>query len=140
MKKVLVAIDGSEQSIRAAKMAAQLVKPDGGRLTLAYVVVPYPLANADLPIGVEEMNDSLETYGTKVLQQTRALLESSESPIDTRVLFGGAADAIDALARQDHYELIAVGSRGGGAIARLLLGSVTDRLLRISRTPILVVH
>jgi len=140
MNKLLVAVDGSEPSIRAARFAAELAKGQSAQLTLVYVVAPFPIVPGDLPVGVDELNQSMEKFGQKVLREAQDALGGGTLKVDARLLHGHPATEIDALAKQEGYGLIAVGSRGGGGLARLLLGSVADRLVRTAETPVVVVH
>jgi nucleotide-binding universal stress UspA family protein len=60
--------------------------------------------------------------------------------IDTKVLSGPPAETISEAAAAPDVDLVVAGSRGQGAVARALLGSVTDRLVHVCPKPILVVH
>jgi nucleotide-binding universal stress UspA family protein len=60
--------------------------------------------------------------------------------VETRFESGGPAEVLAELARTEKVDLVVVGHRGRGAVARLLLGSVADRLTQISPRPVLVVR
>ena len=62
-------------------------------------------------------------------------------PAMSRVcLKGTAAEALSEFADTNAYDLVVVGSKGRGAVARMLVGSTTDRLVHISHKPVLVVR
>ena len=140
MKKLLVAIDGSEPSTRAAKFAAALARGLNAELTLVHSISPIMPFPGDLPLGITELNASLERFGERVLRQTRDCLEPDTSSVKTRVIHGSPAASILHLAQQEGYDLLVVGSRGGNGLSRLVLGSVADRLVRASEIPVTVVH
>ena len=63
------------------------------------------------------------------------------TPTISRVtLQGSIGESLADFADQAHFDLIVVGSKGRGAVARVLIGSTTDRLVHISRRPVLVVR
>jgi nucleotide-binding universal stress UspA family protein len=59
---------------------------------------------------------------------------------ETSVLSGSPAETLAEAAAAPDVDLVVLGSRGRGAVARVLLGSVSDRLIHISPKPVLVVH
>ena len=67
-----------------------------------------------------------------------AKLGESGVQADTLVLSGSPAESLAEAALSGEVDLVVVGSRGRGAVARVLLGSVSDRLVHISHKPVLV--
>ena len=60
--------------------------------------------------------------------------------MSTRSVLGPAAETISELADAEGYDLVVVGSTGKGAVKRMLLGSVADRLVHTCTKPVLVVR
>ena len=140
MKRILVAVDGSEPSLHAAKLAGELASKLGARLTLAYAAVPmvYPAETAWVP--VNEVERATEAHGQEILKQAAAALHELGIETSTLILHGPAAETIADAVKAEDIDLVAVGSRGRGAVARVLLGSVADRLVHICTKPVLVVR
>jgi nucleotide-binding universal stress UspA family protein len=62
------------------------------------------------------------------------------TPVETSLLEGRTAEALAEEAKRDDIRMVIVGHRGRGAAARVLLGSVADRLVQICPKPVLVVR
>lgn len=140
MKRILVGVDGSEASQRAARLGADIALRFGARLTLAYVVAPMLLPPDAYGLTTTDVAQEHERYASKLLESAAERLAEPGLEIDTIVLVGPPAERLAEAASAPDVSLVAVGSRGHGAMARVLLGSVSDRLLRICARPVLVVH
>jgi nucleotide-binding universal stress UspA family protein len=138
MKRILVGVDGSEASLGAARLAAQIAVRFGARLTLA-CVVPHLLLPPDAyGLNVEDVEQGNRAFAEKLLADSMAKLGESGVQADTLVLSGSPAESLAEAALSGGIDLVVVGSRGRGAVARVLLGSVSDRLVHISHKPVLV--
>jgi nucleotide-binding universal stress UspA family protein len=140
MTRILVGVDGSDPSNRAARLGADIAAKFGARLTLAYVVAPMLLPPDAYGLTTADVAEEHERYATNLLQEAAAHLAAPGLAIDTLVLVGPPAERLAEAAAAPDVSLVTVGSRGHGAMARVLLGSVSDRLLRICAKPVLVVH
>lgn len=137
MKKLLVAIDGSEASLHAGAIAVQLAAPTRASLVLVYAVPPV-IVPPEVPFGISPLNDEGGKAGAAVLERTKLKLGVPEAK--TVVLQGPPAESIAELAETEAADMVVVGSKGHGAVTRMLVGSVTDRLVHICRRPVLVVR
>ena len=135
MKRILVAVDGSAPAQRAARTAAELASATGARLTLACVLEPIFLT-MDAPEGLSA--SWVEAERSRADQLLAAAAKDIGGAPQVLVLSGAAAEALAEEAQG--YDLVVVGSRGRNAAARVLLGSVSDRLLHLSPKPVLVVR
>jgi nucleotide-binding universal stress UspA family protein len=140
MKRILVAIDGSEPAARGARLAADIAVRFGARLTLLYVVPRLLLPPDVYGLTVEEVEREHRSHAERILQGALAALGGAGVEIDSQVLSGPPAEAVAEAAAAPDVSLVVVGSRGQGAVARVLLGSVSDRLVHVCPKPILVVH
>jgi nucleotide-binding universal stress UspA family protein len=131
--KILCAVDGSDASLHAARKALELSKD----VTLCTVVAPLfiPVEVAFDPSKFQE--EAVKAAEALVTDAARELGNPSLSRV---CLQGSIAECIDAHAVANRFDLIAVGSKGRGAVSRVLLGSTTDRLVHISHLPVLVVR
>ena len=140
MKRVLVAIDGSEPSLKAARMAADIARRFGAKLTLVHVVPKLLLPPDVYGLTIAEVEKEHRAYADKLLEKAVAALQEPDLKISTTVLYGSPAEAIAEEGAASDVGMIVVGSRGNGAVARMFLGSTSDRLVHISSRPVLVVH
>ena len=140
MKRILVAVDGSEPSLKAARMGADVAMRFGAKLTLVHVVPKLLLPPDVYGLTIAEVEREHRAYADRLLE--RAVEELGEPGLDvsTSVLYGSPAEALAEEAAASDVGMIVVGSRGHGAVARMFLGSVSDRLVHISSKPTLVVR
>ena len=141
MKKFLVGVDGSEQAMQAVRKAAELASATGARLVLAYAMTP-PLYLAELYTGpISDLESAEQQNGELLLKDAAQVAREAGQEAEVKLLRGNPAVALAELAQDDKaIDLLVVGSRGRGAMASLLLGSVADRLVHLSKKPVLVVR
>lgn len=135
IQTVLVAVDGSEPARRAVEQAVELASSCDARLVVAHALPP--------PVDDEVFQPFeafVESAGTLLLEQTVESFPDCRARIETRLLRGDPVDALVALAKSIGADLVVVGSRGLGAVGRVVLGSVSDRLLHTLPLPVMVVH
>ena len=137
-ENIVVAVDGSEASLKGLSIAEQLAKPTGAKLLLTCVIPPFGEGTeleGMLPPGVHQRaQQEAEQIVSSVASRTKGV------EVEQLVLNGRPAETLADLAEKRKAWLVVVGSRGRGAVARALLGSVADRLVRICHQPVLVVH
>lgn len=139
MKKILVAVDGSDASLKGARAAFELARPFGADVTFLHVVPPI-LLPGDAPWApLDELHQSELARGEKVLTETLAAMGQTVLNVSLRVVLGPVAETITEVAEEGAFELVVVGSHGKGAVKRMLLGSVADRLMHLCTRPVLVV-
>jgi nucleotide-binding universal stress UspA family protein len=140
MKRILVAVDGSQSSIKAARMAADIALRFGAKLTLVHVVPKLLLPPDVYGLTIAEVEKEHRAYAEKLLENAIELLQEPGVQVSTTVLYGSPAESIAEEAAASEVGMVVIGSRGHGAVARMFLGSVSDRLIHISPKPVLVVH
>jgi nucleotide-binding universal stress UspA family protein len=141
MKKILVGVDGSPESRAAAQTAAELSRALGAQLLIAYVTTQYsPLSPEDYAAVAEKWHLAERSYAAALLREFEGICSRELAAVDTTTAVGPAAEALADLARAPDIQMVVVGHRGRGAVKRLLLGSVADRLVQISPKPVLVVR
>jgi nucleotide-binding universal stress UspA family protein len=150
--KILLATDGSEGSLRAARFAASIAGPHGAQITILTVhnedalirnvmgptVLPATIPNSAL--NFEEFKVATEKQAAStILADTKAAL-GDFSNILVEQIWGQTAEAICNYARAKSIDLVIVGSRGRSAFARLLLGSVAMQVAEYSSCPVTIVR
>lgn len=141
MKRILVGVDGSKESQDAAKWAVELARVTGAQVLVATsAFIPTALAAPELMARVATWGDEERKLAAKMIDGLVASVARHGVAIETHVGTGSPAEMLAELARTGDVDLVVVGHRGRGAVARLLLGSVADRLVQISPKPVLVVR
>lgn len=136
MGKILIGVDGSPASRRAAHYAAQLASALGDRAIVAFVNPPLAAVGPDTVIP-QTWADQLRRQGKEVLRQA-ADSSAWSVPPDQQLLEGPVAETLARFANEAGVEIIVVGRRGHGQLAGLL-GSAADRLMQIAGKPVLLV-
>jgi nucleotide-binding universal stress UspA family protein len=138
MKKLLIAVDGSEASLKGARTAQTLAQALKAEVQFIFVVPPMILPG-DAPFApMEEIHEAEVKRGRKVMEECAARLGLSGIVLQVKV--GPPAETISEVADLEQVDMVVVGSTGKGAVKRLLVGSTADRLVHICQRPVLVVH
>ncbi|MBX3684934.1 MAG: universal stress protein [Rhodocyclaceae bacterium] len=128
----LVAMDGSENSLRAVSEAARMAARITGCCLHLINVQPW--------CSKEAAENELAQRGWTASGEARARLEAEGLGWRLHVVMGDPAEQIARLAGQPGFHGIVIGSRGLGVAHNLLLGSVASRVLHLSTLPVLVVR
>jgi len=141
VKCILVGVDGSRESVVAAKYAADLARATGARVILACAVfAPDPLGDPELVARTSLWEREEHERGEHLIRQVAADVARRGVACETLVLGGPAAATLVGLARGCDADLVVVGHRERSALARMFTGSVADRLVGICPKPVLVVR
>jgi len=132
-KSILLATDGSEDARMAARAAANLSEKARAELHIlhAWQIVPHPVI--DPGDYEEEARRTLE-------EETRLVSDAGGIVGEAHLVMGTPVDAILDLGEELGADLIVVGSRGHGALGRLVLGSVSEGVVHHSTHPVLVLR
>lgn len=138
IKSIVAAIDGSPHSARVVSFAADMARRYDATVYLVHAHPPVPTYLGDEQfwrVAGEEVE-----RGRELLRPFADVLTRAGVRVETEVLEGPAPRAILAVAEARQADLIIIGSRGLGAMRGLLLGSVSERVLRLAKCPVLVVR
>ena len=137
MKQILAAVDGSKESLAAARVGLDLAQRYGAALALLQVAQPV-VPPGDPPLNaMPGLEDALVARASKDLENTWRAIGSPEG-VERLAVLGVPAETICATAQARNADLIVVGSHGRGAVARVLLGSVAERVVRLAGRSVLV--
>lgn len=142
--KILVPVDFSECSQAALTLAIELARRDGATLEVVHVhEPPYAVGHVTVQVpgmGEIAMVDYMEAQARKLLEESLA-----DHPLDdlvvTRTLLAGLPEKVLVdHARAGGHDLLVMGTHGRRGFSRVLMGSVTERVLRHAPAPVLVVR
>jgi nucleotide-binding universal stress UspA family protein len=143
---VLVAMDGAEDSFQAVRFLRSLVLPRQTRVRLLSVVqrLRYPTTapqsvHGQLVRMLKELEAERRAELDKVLERAAGQLDDKITRVTRSTPTGDPAEEIVAAAQNFDTDLVVVGARGVGGVARVLLGSVSERVLHHARCPVLIV-
>ena len=137
-KNILVAVDGSEHSLKAAQIAGELARSMWADLRL---VVAYDPILEDLgePYLHEAMAARLD-YSEKTLALAQAEIGEIPGILSKETLEGPPAEAILAVAGTREADLIVMGSRGLSSLASIVVGSQSQKVIAQASCPVLLVR
>ena len=139
-EKVLVAVDGSGDASKAVRYAADIARKYDGMLILLAVDGHRPLKGPLAELAETEDLSRGEIF-ERILSSAVVLADLPDGlKLEKRILDGDPGDEILAEAERTGAGLIVVGSRGLGAYAELLLGSVSRKVLHLAKVPVMVVQ
>ena len=148
MTHVLIATDGSEQSLKAARYLRALLDPASlDRVSVIAVVRPLAAVPFASDFGeeehvVQEVGDaggySFQRAAQEAVERVAEEIRGITANVDTIVRSGAPADQIIRAADDLEADLIVVGGRGKGAVEAIVLGSVAYRVLHHAPCPVLV--
>jgi nucleotide-binding universal stress UspA family protein len=134
--KILLATDDSGDAELAATTAVSLAKSTGSELHVVHVWRPVPSVHFDALIRQE-----MEREAQEILDEQVKKIEGLGATVaQAHLREGSTYEEIVAFAEEIEAGLIAVGSRGRGRIRRLLMGSISDALVRHATCPVVVVR
>lgn len=141
LENVVVGVDGSDQSTRAAQVAAAMARRHGARLHVVTVVRPpegwWGVVGAPPP--AEAMSTAMAKAQQSVLDATIELLDLEGVEHTSSQEIGDPASELERYCDAVDADLLVVGRRGAGMVERLILGSVADRLARDAPCPLMIV-
>lgn len=145
-RRILVPIDGSPSSNAAVDLAIKLARTHEGRITLLHAldVSRYIIGFAGALDGgasdIGLLHDSLLTTGRALLDRAVSRVHAAGLSCEDRIDEHSAWEAIDTMARDTMADVIIMGTHGRQGLQRLFLGSTSERVLRRSEIPVLVVR
>lgn len=158
MMKLLVPVDGSLASYKAAEKSAEIAKQYGFTIKLI-TVIDYDsvtrrsrseklwrqvdgslIAGRSRTLEEDEMVGEMRENGIGLLDSLTEELNFGDIKIEKEVLFGEPYHMILETAKKESFDLILMGNRGFSKIKRFFVGSVTQRVISEAPCPVLVIH
>ncbi|MBO3753841.1 MAG: universal stress protein [Candidatus Brockarchaeota archaeon] len=136
-RRILVPLDGSEHSVKALETAVQIALKFGSRIMLVHVYQVGGFAISPTP--VEEFIEAIRKMGVSILEDGEKRVKSGGVKVEKLLLEGRPVDQIIRTCREGGFDMIVMGARGLSRVREILLGSVSDGVVRHASCPVLVV-
>lgn len=146
MEKILLAVDGSDTSMKAADKALKLAKVFQAQVVILSVVYEqpiYPMPGAVIP---PDLPETRKTILNTIVEATKEMVEflkekymAEEVEVSGKVVIGRPSDEIIKEAEEGNYDLIILGSRGLTGVKKMLLGTVSGKVANNSKQSVLII-
>ncbi|MBS3743978.1 MAG: universal stress protein [Wenzhouxiangellaceae bacterium] len=139
-KEILVPVDGSDNSLRAVRYALGLADPLDARVRLFYV---FPVSSVEI-IGMagmsrDDIEHAAQAAAQRVFDKIHAEIGETDVELDDETSIGDPAEEIIRCTEDDHDLLVVLGRRGLSRIQSLLLGSVSEKVVRHAHSPVTII-
>ena len=138
--RILIPTDFSETAAAAVEYGCELATSIGARVTLLHVFSPGIIATPDAVFAPTP--EELRALGLAARARLLSMAEKLSHEgldIDCLAIDGVARETIDAVARKQNADLIVMGTHGRRGLSHLLVGSVTEKVLRRAPCPVLTI-
>lgn len=146
-KKILVPTDGSENSYRAGKHALSIADTYNADIIVLYVVDTFYLQSLALPNFREDLALELREEGKRAVKDFLKQLEESQCDgrckninFKTQIKDGKPHQVILETIHDENIDLVVMGAAGRHGLDKMILGSVTERVIREAPCPVMVVR
>ncbi|MCC7130913.1 MAG: universal stress protein [Anaerolineae bacterium UTCFX2] len=135
---ILLAVDGSEHSMRAAKLAGDMARKFGSTVlvVVCYDPIPSYLGEPNLQ---EALNERLKQTA-EIIAPALAAVGEIPGELKKDILEGPPAEAILSVIQARTIDLIVMGTRGRSQLTGLLLGSVSQKVVMYATCPVMLVR
>jgi len=136
-EKILVPLDGSENSLQALEKAIQIAKRFDGEIVLLhmYSITVFKLTPSQINSYVLELRKA----GEKILAEGKKRAYAEDITVETRLKEGHIVEGIVEIAREGNFDLIVIGATGQSKLKELFLGSVSHGVTLHAPCPVLIV-
>lgn len=143
IKKILVAVDGSDPSLDASTVAIDLAKSTSAELIVLFIISPPPYSEYEYAItGRSKEIETIEREkAQQVVDKVKQKATENKVSVETTVLvqYTSVVKEIVEYAEKKKIDMIVIGSKGKSGFRRMLLGNVASGVVTYSHCPVLVV-
>lgn len=142
MRRLLVAVDGSENALRAVRQVIALSAElrDLPEVLLVNVQPAVVSGAVRTFVNADQIDAWYRSEGEKALAAARDLLAAAGIGHEHHIVVGDPAETLARMAGERGCDTIVIGTRGMGAVANLVMGSVATRVMHVAEVPVLLVR
>lgn len=140
-RQVIIATDGSETANEAADFGIEMIGCSGAKVYAIYVIDTTPYRSVPLDkIWSDKVLEEFEKEGQEATSYIEKIGKEAGVEVESRVLKGHPAEKIVTFSEDNNIDMIIMGSLGKSGYERVLLGSVSEKVIRHAKIPVLVVR
>ncbi|HEX2614838.1 MAG TPA: universal stress protein [Nitrososphaera sp.] len=139
LSKILVPVDGSDNSFRALEHALFIAKSIGAQVTAMHVIEHPPTVYVESQKLLNDLMSNYRKESAKILDECKEVAKKSGVNLETVIAEGDAASNITGYAEQGGFDLVVIGSRGLGRLKEMMLGSTSNKVLHNTKCSVMVV-
>ncbi len=138
MKKILVPIDGSYNSLEALKCARDMADKFGSKIIIvnAQKVSNEAIATSE---SLDVDQEVLKENAKKIINKAMEVIKGTSVNVKTETVIGDPAEQILYLIDKEGADMVVMGSHGLSGIRRFLIGSVSNKVLQHSPKPVMII-
>ena len=139
LSKLLVPVDGSENSLRALDHAIYLAEKTGANITAMNVIENPPTVYVESQKLLNDLIAKFRAESANILDKCKQIAEKSDVKIETVIGEGDAASTIVGYAQKGDFDTIIIGRRGLGRFKEMVLGSISNKVLHHAKCSVMIV-
>jgi len=136
IQRILVALDGSKNSIRALRNAIQIANQTESLIIGILVIQSFPTG---MGLMKTRTGKEVSKHSKQIMQTAKAMCARKRVKFFETVEYGEEGKTIVSFAQKNEIDLIAIGSRGMGKVGEIFLGSTSNYVVHSSKIPVLIV-
>ena len=138
MKKILVPIDGSSNSVRGLEKAIEFARSDNSSITILHIATLPPVHV--LGHSKDKVKMSLAKKAQKFLQDAEDICTNQNVSFTTKIIYGyDPAYDIEQFMKKYKHDMVVIGAKGKSTLKRIFLGSVSSYIVQTSKIPVTVI-
>lgn len=138
--KILVPVDGSDNSYKALEAALVLSEKLGSNISVVNVMEQVPIIHIESEKLLSELLEAYKKENQEILSKCSDIARQKGIAIKTVLLQGNPAPVILDYSKKENFDLVIMGSRGMGKFKELILGSVSSKIVHHSPCAIMIIR
>ena len=138
--KILVPVDGSDNSYKALEAALVLSEKLGSNISVVNVMEQVPITHIESEKLLSELLEAYKKENQEILSKCSDIARQKGIAIKTVLLQGNPAPVILDYSKKENFDLVIMGSRGMGKFKELIIGSVSSKIVHHSPCAIMIIR
>jgi len=138
--KILVPVDGSDNSYKALEAALVLSEKLGSNISVVNVMEQVPITHIESEKLLSELLEAYKKENQEILSKCSDIAHQKGITIKTVLLQGNPAPVILDYSKKENFDFVIMGSRGMGKFKELILGSVSSKIVHHSPCAIMIIR